>query len=243
MDGSALDQRPVDAIIIRNILAHDLEQVIDLATHSVEFDDLWDRRHGPGEIGEPCFVMLIGLDCGEYRHAEIQPLAIKDCNPFDDIAFGFEPFDPLPARTGRQTDRAGNVAERSRRIGLKGSQYLSVDKIKQIYVLIRIDVKNYPPSYRIWGIIGKTFSGREARSSAKENDMIQRLFVAHPASVGESYGEHFRHALTFSGAMFLGAFACLVHAVIPSMFARTGSGIIARLHDRMVVNRITPRQS
>jgi hypothetical protein len=72
--------------------------------------------------------------------------------------------------------------------------------------------------------------------------VIKRLFIAHPASVGESYGEHFRHALAFSGAMFLGAFACLVHAVIPSMFARTGSGIIARLYDRMVVNRITTRQ-
>ncbi len=71
--------------------------------------------------------------------------------------------------------------------------------------------------------------------------MIKRLFVAHPASVGESYGEHFRHALAFSAAMFLGATACLVHALIPSMCVKTGSGIIARLHDRMVVNRIKSR--
>ncbi|ALC10395.1 capsule biosynthesis protein [Sphingopyxis sp. 113P3] len=71
--------------------------------------------------------------------------------------------------------------------------------------------------------------------------MIKHLFIAHPASVGESYGEHFRHALGFSAAMFLGALACLVHAVIPMAFTRTGSGIIARLHDRMVVNRIRNR--
>lgn len=72
--------------------------------------------------------------------------------------------------------------------------------------------------------------------------MIKHLFIAHPTSVGESYGEHFRHALTFSVAMFLGGAACLVHALIPSMFAKTGSGIVMRLHDRMVVNRAkTPR--
>lgn len=72
--------------------------------------------------------------------------------------------------------------------------------------------------------------------------MIKRLFITHPASVGESYGEHFRHALSFSAAMFLGAVACLVHALIPSMCERTGSGIITRLHDRMVVNRTDRRQ-
>lgn len=72
--------------------------------------------------------------------------------------------------------------------------------------------------------------------------MIKRLFIAHPTSVGESYGEHFRHALAFSAAMFVGAAACLVHALIPSMCQRTGSGIIARLHDRMVINRTTTRQ-
>ncbi|BAI98788.1 type 1 capsular polysaccharide biosynthesis protein J [Sphingobium sp. TA15] len=67
--------------------------------------------------------------------------------------------------------------------------------------------------------------------------MIKRLFIAHPASVGETYGQHFAHALSFSAAMFVGAMACLVHALIPSMFKKTGSGIITRLHDRMVVNR------
>jgi hypothetical protein len=62
-------------------------------------------------------------------------------------------------------------------------------------------------------------------------------FRDHPASVGESYGEHFGNALSFSLAMFAGACACLVHAFLPFLFEKTGSGIIARLHDRMVVNR------
>lgn len=71
--------------------------------------------------------------------------------------------------------------------------------------------------------------------------MIKHLFVVHPASVGESYWRHFAHALSFSIAMFFGAIACLLHALIPAMCERTGSRIITRLHDRMVVNRSQKR--
>lgn len=67
--------------------------------------------------------------------------------------------------------------------------------------------------------------------------MIKRIFVVHPASVGENYGQHFLHALAFSGAMLIGAAACLIHALVPSLCQRTGSSIILRLHDRMIVNR------
>ncbi|MEP7350304.1 MAG: DUF6356 family protein [Sphingorhabdus sp.] len=67
--------------------------------------------------------------------------------------------------------------------------------------------------------------------------MFKRLFVAHPASVGESYLEHLVHALRFACSMLLGAIACFVHAIFPWMFESTGSGIITRLHARMVLNR------
>ena len=67
--------------------------------------------------------------------------------------------------------------------------------------------------------------------------MIKRLFLSHPASVGESYGEHFMHSLSFSAAMLAGAVACLLHALVPSLCTRTGSAIVTRLHDRMVINR------
>jgi hypothetical protein len=62
--------------------------------------------------------------------------------------------------------------------------------------------------------------------------MIKRLFTSHPASVGETYGQHLVQALSFAAAMFAGA--------VPSMCKRTGSRIIMRLHDRMVVNRARP---
>jgi len=66
---------------------------------------------------------------------------------------------------------------------------------------------------------------------------LQNLFTEHPASVGETYGEHFGTALGFAFWMFVASVACAIHAVLPFAFVRTGSGIITRLHDRMVQNR------
>jgi len=63
------------------------------------------------------------------------------------------------------------------------------------------------------------------------------LFSRHPATVGESYGEHFLAATGFGLRMLLGAAACLVHAVLPFLFVTTGSDMIRTLNDRMVVNR------
>jgi hypothetical protein len=67
--------------------------------------------------------------------------------------------------------------------------------------------------------------------------VFDRLFLDHPRSVGESYLEHQRHALGFGMSLLGAALACLVHALIPGLFVRTGSEAITRLHDRMVVNR------
>ncbi len=66
---------------------------------------------------------------------------------------------------------------------------------------------------------------------------MNSLFTHHPASVGETYFQHLRHAASFSGMMLLGAFCCAVHALLPFMFERTGSRIISTLYDRMLVNR------
>lgn len=68
------------------------------------------------------------------------------------------------------------------------------------------------------------------------------FFTRHLDSVEETYFQHARHALGFAAGMFLGTLACLVHALVPFLFERTGSHIIRRLHERMVVNRhaLTP---
>ena len=67
--------------------------------------------------------------------------------------------------------------------------------------------------------------------------MIGRLFTEHPASVDETYFEHLCVATSFSIRMFAASLACLVHALLPFLFVRTGSAAIETLYDRMVANR------
>jgi hypothetical protein len=72
-----------------------------------------------------------------------------------------------------------------------------------------------------------------------EGSVFKRLFLDHPQSVGESYLEHQRHAVGLGLSLLAAALACLVHAVVPGLFVRTGSETVTRLHDRMVVHRDT----
>lgn len=66
---------------------------------------------------------------------------------------------------------------------------------------------------------------------------LRAAFTEHPASVGETYFEHLRHAAGFSIRMIAGGLACLVHALLPCVFTRTGSNVIRNLNDCMVINR------
>lgn len=63
--------------------------------------------------------------------------------------------------------------------------------------------------------------------------VLKRWFLSHPASVGESYWEHAAVAARFGGTMIVGGAACLVHAVIPSLFTNTASERVKRLYLRM----------
>lgn len=61
---------------------------------------------------------------------------------------------------------------------------------------------------------------------------VLTLFTAHPASVDESFGEHFFFALKFAALLFAAAGAALVHAILPFMFEKTASKIVAKLYHR-----------
>ncbi|KAA5803422.1 hypothetical protein F1654_06335 [Alkalicaulis satelles] len=67
--------------------------------------------------------------------------------------------------------------------------------------------------------------------------MIKRAFTEHPASVGESYGEHLAQASSFGFAMIGAGLACLIHGLLPFLFVKTGSRCIEGLHQRMVTHR------
>lgn len=71
--------------------------------------------------------------------------------------------------------------------------------------------------------------------------MSRISFTEHPASVGESYAEHFVVASGFGFAMLRGGLACLVHGVFPFLCTTTGSGTIRALHERMVTHRVRER--
>lgn len=62
---------------------------------------------------------------------------------------------------------------------------------------------------------------------------LRALFCAHPRSVGETYGEHFGVALSYSGRLFLAACAALVHALLPFLCETTASRAVKRMHADM----------
>jgi len=67
---------------------------------------------------------------------------------------------------------------------------------------------------------------------------LSTKFTEHPASVGETYGEHFLAAMGFARGLLKAACICAVHAFLPFLFERTGSRCIEELHERMVVQRV-----
>ena len=67
--------------------------------------------------------------------------------------------------------------------------------------------------------------------------MFKRLFVDHPKSVDENYGEHFRVASRFGFTMIWGGLKALVHAVIPGLCITSGSDTVKRLNTIMVEQR------
>lgn len=62
--------------------------------------------------------------------------------------------------------------------------------------------------------------------------MLNRLFLAHPRKVDESYLEHAVFATTFASRLFVAGGAALVHAVIPALCEHTASGIVRDLELR-----------
>lgn len=62
--------------------------------------------------------------------------------------------------------------------------------------------------------------------------MIERVFLEHPRSVEESYFEHLLFAGRFSVTLAVAAGAALVHALIPCLFEKTASRIVAQLYQK-----------
>lgn len=68
-------------------------------------------------------------------------------------------------------------------------------------------------------------------------NLLHRWFIAHPKSVGETYLEHFGVAGRFGVKLVAGGLACMVHAVLPNAFVRTGSNTVKGLYSEMVARQ------
>lgn len=67
--------------------------------------------------------------------------------------------------------------------------------------------------------------------------MLTRLFLAHPASVGEGYFEHLRSSLGTAAKLAAASAACVVHAIVPAWCKTTGSTAILKLHAEVMPRR------
>lgn len=64
-----------------------------------------------------------------------------------------------------------------------------------------------------------------------------RLFTEHPESVGETYGQHLVHAQSFGWRMTLAGLACVIHSVLPFLFANTARCTVGKLYMQLITNR------
>jgi Family of unknown function (DUF6356) len=62
---------------------------------------------------------------------------------------------------------------------------------------------------------------------------LKHLFMSHPRAVGESYGEHFGVAMSYSGRLFAASCAAFVHALLPFLFVATASSAIKKMYANM----------
>ena len=63
---------------------------------------------------------------------------------------------------------------------------------------------------------------------------ILKAFIEHPASTGETFGQHCRRALRVAATLAGASMAAVVHALIPGLFTTRASDTIFELHDDLV---------
>ena len=83
-------------------------------------------------------------------------------------------------------------------------------------------------------------SARLITSKLAGPDVLSRIFVEHPRSVGETYLAHQRQAFGFGLSLIAAGLACMVHGLIPAVFLHTGSDAVSRLHHRLRERRAAP---
>ena len=68
----------------------------------------------------------------------------------------------------------------------------------------------------------------------QKSDVMHRLFVEHPRSLGMSWAEHGVGAIVIGATLVGAGAACLIHALVPGWFTQTAGKTISRMHDHML---------
>lgn len=72
---------------------------------------------------------------------------------------------------------------------------------------------------------------------ASAPQVSERLFLAHPRSLGMSWGGHAAGAVRIGVELIIAGGACLIHALVPGWFTDTAGKTVMRLHDHMARRR------
>ncbi|MCA1652674.1 MAG: DUF6356 family protein [Sphingomicrobium sp.] len=64
-----------------------------------------------------------------------------------------------------------------------------------------------------------------------------KMFTEHPRSLGMNWTEHSIGALAIGGTLVVAGAACIVHALLPSLFTETAGRTVKSLHERMTHRR------
>ncbi|XJJ70838.1 DUF6356 family protein [Novosphingobium sp. BL-8A] len=63
--------------------------------------------------------------------------------------------------------------------------------------------------------------------------MLGKLFLDHPRTVNETYGEHWYVANRFGLLMIVAGLGTMLHGFVPGLMTRTGSNMVKKLHGEM----------
>jgi hypothetical protein len=80
-------------------------------------------------------------------------------------------------------------------------------------------------------------------SAPARSGLFDRLMLAHPRAVGETYFEHAGIASRFGGTMILGGIKCVLHAVVPAVFDRAASDCVTKLNGELTRRRAASADS
>jgi hypothetical protein len=73
--------------------------------------------------------------------------------------------------------------------------------------------------------------------------MLRKLFLDHPASVGESYAQHFGVATRFGVILLWGGVRAVLHGFVPALCKTSGSETVVKLHEELIAKRTAVRDA